>query len=177
MRIKVYLIIVVVLTFSFSVYAQDLNIQRIEISDTKFKGKLTTEQFIKFKNFLETTSGFKLVDSNSFIINYKQPSSDCFYNQYEKRESSGIDWFEKNIYKNVIFEPLTLNLFYQAKAVSDKKSKMKFDLENFIYNSFMKKNELCYALLMVNSVGEYRLLIGEYSSNEVTTFLEELKIN
>ena len=70
-----------------------------------------------------------------------------------------------------------MNLFYQSKVVEDENSKMKFDLLNLIYNNFMKENQLCYGLLIVNSSGEYRLKIGEYSSGDVNKFVEELKIN
>ncbi|MEO8235172.1 MAG: hypothetical protein ABI549_07135 [Flavobacterium sp.] len=177
MKIKIYLMILIVIGLSFSTYAQNLNILRIENGKNKFKGKLTTDQFAKFKVFIEITSEFKLVDGNNFIINYKQPFTDCFYNQYENDENSSIKWLEKNVYSGIDIKFPTLNLFYQSKAIVDKKSKIKFDLTNFIYNNFMRHNELCFGLLIVNSLGEYRLLIGEYTSKDVSKFEEELKIN
>ena len=177
MKIAGYLRILLFLSFGFLTNAQNLNIQRVEVNNNTFKGKLTTEQFNKFKSFIEITSESKLVEGNNFIINYKQPFADCFYNQYEKGENASVKWFENSVYEGMNIKFPTLNLFYQAKVVENKNSKMKFDLMNLIYNNFMKHNELCYGLLIVNSLGEYRLLIGEYSSKDVSKFIEELKIN
>ena len=87
--------ILIIIGFNLSTYAQNLNVLRIENGKNKFKGKLTTEQFAKFKVFIEITSDLKLVENNNFIINYKQPISNCFHNQYENGEKSSVNWFEK----------------------------------------------------------------------------------
>ena len=96
MRIKTYLMILIIIGLNFSTFAQNLNVLRFENGKNKFKGKLTTEQFDKFKVFIEITSELKLVENNNFIINYKQPISNCFHNQYENGENSSVSWFEKN---------------------------------------------------------------------------------
>jgi len=179
MNMNVFSKIILLILVAFSGYSQELGIQRIDISESRkeiYKGKLTEEQLNKFRAFIEVTSESILSDNNNFVINYKQPESSCFYNHYRKKECETVDWFKKNIYNTINFSSETLNLFYQAKKLKEDKCVVKFDLSNFIYNNFMKENQLCYGLLVVNSSGEYRLLIGEYSSNDVNKFLEELNI-
>jgi hypothetical protein len=171
---KLYLLVF----FTISTFSQNLNIQNTKYGDNIFKGKLTNEKFEIFKNFIRLTSEIELNENNSFIINYIQPVGNCFYDNYKENENHTVNWFEKNVYekREINLNSLTLNLFYQAKEITNKKSKMKYDLQRFIYSNFMEKNNLCYGVLMINSSGEYRVLIGEYLSKNIIKFASELQI-
>lgn len=180
MRISIFLKVIILFTISFSSYSQSLGVQRIDVSQPRkviYKGKLSVEQLNKFKAFIKITSEIDLSENVNFVINYRQPENSCFYDHYKSRECTSVNWFKENVYKTISFNAETLNLFYQSKMIKNNKCEVKYDLSNFIYNNFMKENQLCFGLLIVNSLGEYRLLIGEYVSNDVNEFLKELKIN
>jgi hypothetical protein len=177
MKLHFYYLIVVLFTFHFS-NAQDLNIESIKIASREFKGTLTTFQFEVFKNFIFATNKVEINNDNSYIINYNQNKKDCFQDKIDM-ECINKNWVKSYVYDNIKLNENTLNLFYQHDKVNENSNcDIKYDLDGFLNDNFI--NELmCFSLLIVNSKGEYRMLIeghSYYQTKDVNRFLEELKI-
>ena len=60
-----------------------------------------------------------------------------------------------------------------ANTIIDAQIKFE-DYEDFIWTNFFKYNKECYGLLVVNSLGEYKIQRGEYSEREVEKYLKTL---
>ncbi len=178
MKLNFYYLIVVFFTFHFS-YAQDLNIESIKTASMEYKGTLTAFQFEVFKNYIFATNKVEINNENSYIINYNQNKNDCFQDKIE-RICSDKNLTESLIYNNIKLNEKTLNLFYQREKINENNiCNIKYDLEGFLNDNFMNEF-MCFSLLIVNSKGEYRMLIAghsNYETKDVNRFLEELKIN
>ncbi|MBP9849717.1 MAG: hypothetical protein KBC58_09800 [Flavobacterium sp.] len=137
-------------------------------------GYLTKEQFEIFKDFVRRTSNIEVTEGNSFLINYVQPISDCFYNHYTQK--CNVDWFEQNLYKKFSLPTDMIKLYYQHKKIDSNKCISKSDKEGYLYETFFDENKLCYGLIVINSEGQFRVFTGEYGKKDITNFINQLKI-
>lgn len=174
----------IVIVFLFAVTnilnAQNYNSGKTKISEQTFKGVLREDELEEFKAFIESTSGLQEIElDNSFLINYKQPEADCFYNHYASNKDCDISFFEDNIYNNIALNEKTLKFYFQHKILPVKKSndcETKFDADEYLYKRFFEKSNLCYGLILINSKGEFISYMGEYIYGDVQKFLNQLKM-
>lgn len=175
MRLKLLFSLLILFNFS---YSQTSLRNKIRDGGQNFFGKLTSDEFEEFKFFIAAETGKDVPDNTSYIINYKQPVGDCFYDQY-RGDNCDHSWFEENIYSSMFLDESVLNLYFQHKEIKNKnleKCPTIQDTDSYLYSNFFEKNDLCVGLLVVNSKGEFRVLIGEYLKNDVLRFMKQLKI-
>ncbi|GLB53007.1 hypothetical protein NBRC110019_20470 [Neptunitalea chrysea] len=48
------------------------------------------------------------------------------------------------------------------------------DVDDFLYNNFFNRKKSCHAVMVVNSSGEYLQYNGEYSENQLNSFITAL---
>jgi hypothetical protein len=132
-------------------------------------GKLTEIQL----NFVKENYNWNTEDI--IIVNFRQPRTNCSYDNYINLNNS-VSWW--NSFYSKINLKNTLNIFvYSNKkaALNVIDSKTHFeDKNNFFLNIFFSDVRECYGLLVINKLGYYKKINGEYSENEVTNFIESL---
>ena len=134
-------------------------------------GNLTEIQL----NFIKENYNWNSEDI--IIVNFRQPRANCFYDNYKDLNNS-VSWW--NSFYSIINLKNTLNIFvYSNKkaALNVIDSKTHFeDKNNFFLNTFFYDGRECYGLLVINKLGYYKQINGEYSENEVTNFIELLAL-
>ncbi|TGD58350.1 hypothetical protein [Flavobacterium humi] len=175
MKIKLLFALLVLCNFS---YAQTNLRNKVRTSGQNFYGKLTSDEFMEFKFFVSSETDREVSDSTNYIINYKQPVGDCFYDQYRMDDCDHL-WYEENIYSLLPFDESVLNLYFQHKEIKNKNAKeclTHYDTDNYLYSHFFEKSDLCWGLIIVNNKGEFRVLMGEYLKKDVLQLMKQLKI-
>ena len=166
-------IIYILIVFCNTIFAQQ---NKIQITDQISSGQLTELEFDNFKKFINYKND-GINTAKHFIVNYRQPVSDCFYDHYQGKDFD-ISWFEENIYEKLNLDSSILKLYYQNKKINSKKSngKVGFDENNFLYTLFFNKNKLCHGLIVINENGFCKVFTGEYDDKTIKSFMKELKI-
>lgn len=175
MKLKLFLLLSIFVTGS---YSQSQMNKKHNPDDYIPSGRLSSVEFEKFKMFIKTNAGLEIKEDNSYLINYKQPVSDCLHKNYAGSDCDN-SWLEKNVYNKISLNESIIKMYFQHKKVKNKRNKkceVKEDIGHYLYDTFFKKNELCYGLIVVNSEGEFRAFTGEYSDNSILNLLHQLKI-
>lgn len=170
---KVLFLLMILVTISSQ--SQTDKVLKIKPGSQVAFGYLTKEQFVVFKDFVLKTCNYKFSDESTYLINYRQPQSDCHYNQYENN-TCDISWFEKNVFNKIEMPESMIKFYFQHKPIYQKGCASKTDLNEYLYTTFFEKNNLCYGLIVINEKGEFRVLTGEYESDDINKFIKLLNI-
>lgn len=116
-------------------------------------------------------------DEKYLIVNYRFLAKDCSYNNYADLEKT-YNWFNETIYSS-LDNSLFRNVFVYADKLAAKEI---LDNENnyadvghyFLKNFFNQKNN-CYSVLVINKAGKYKIILGEYSKQDIVNLLDALK--
>ena len=144
----------------------------ILMSFTQFGNKdILTELQMKF-----IKEKYNWKSEEILIINFLQPKENCFYNNNENPKSS-IKWWKK-FYSNINLNNVS-NIYVYSDKISAKNiidSKTRFeDYNNFLLNNIFNIKKECFGVLVVNNLGEYEVVEGEYSQKQVETLIKKLK--
>lgn len=148
-----------------------LGIMSFKYNEEKINnGKLTEIQL----NFVKENYNWNSEDI--IIVNFRQPKTNCFYDNY-KNINNSVSWW-KSFYSKMNLKN-TLNIFvysdkHAAKNVIDSKAHFE-DKNNFFLNIFFFSENECYGLLIINKLGYYQQKNGEYSEYDVTSSIESIK--
>jgi hypothetical protein len=142
------------------------------MSFTEFENKeILTELQLKF-----IKENYNWKSEEILIINFLQPRENCFWNNNEHSNSS-IKWWEK-FYSNINLTNIS-NIYVYSDKISAKKiidSKTRFeDYNNFLLNNFFNIKKECFGVLVINSLGEYEFIEGEYTEKQVENLIENLR--
>ncbi len=140
------------------------------------KEKISNGKLTEIKlNFVKENYNWNSEDI--IIVNFRQPRTNCSYDNYENLINS-VSWW--NSFYSIINLKNTLNIFVYsnkkaAKNVIDSKKHFE-DKNNFFLNTFFSNERDCYGLLVVNRLGYYEQINGEYSENDVSNSIESLAL-
>jgi hypothetical protein len=151
-------VLFLILFFSFAINAQELpKLPKDQMNSIKYEYNWKTEKFL--------------------IINYRFLAKDCSYDNYGELKKT-YDWFNEFIYSK-----LDSTLFRSVFVYADKLAAKEIldDQQNyadighyFLKNFFNQKNN-CYGILVINKIGSYKVILGDYSKKDVENMLEALK--
>lgn len=115
------------------------------------------------------------IENKLIILNFIQPKKNCHYNNYENLNQPSSWW--KEFYSKIDTTSAENKFVYSdsiaAKKVIDGKSHFS-DPNNFLLNNFFQNMPFCYGVIIINTQGFYKLKGSEYSSSEVSKFLQDL---
>ena len=111
------------------------------------------------------------------IINYRFPQDYCPYENYSELEST-YNWLNNKVYSKVDMTKKR-NIFVYAdklgaKPILDSKTHYE-DIGHYFLKNFFDKKGNCIGLLIINKKGEYKYILGEYSSKDILNLTETLK--
>lgn len=133
--------------------------------------KVITESQLKF-----IKEKYKWNSKGLLILNFVHSNENCFYANNGNLENSMI-WWEK-FYSEIDLTNI-LNIYVYSDKISAKKmidNKTKFeDYDDFLLRNFFNLKKECYAILVLNSEGEYEIHEGEYSEKQIENFIKMLK--
>ncbi|VXB88381.1 conserved hypothetical protein [Flavobacterium sp. 9AF] len=112
------------------------------------------------------------------IINYRFPQDYCPYENYEDLKST-YNWLTNKVYSKVEMSKNRNIYIYgdklAAKPILDFTTHYD-DIGHYFLKNFFDKQGNCIGLLIINTKGQYKYIIGDYSSKDVINFTEALKI-
>jgi hypothetical protein len=153
-----FLVFILLLTTSFNRFEETARIPETQLKFIKEKYKWDGEEIL--------------------IINFTHKNENCFYNNNKASKEETVKWWKK--YYSTIDLKNTLNIF----VYSDKTSLAKMfdipkcyeDYDDFLLKNFFNRKKECYGVLVINSIGEYRIKEGEYKEKVVSDFISDLKL-
>ncbi len=111
------------------------------------------------------------------IINYRFPQDYCPYENYSELEST-YNWLNNKVYSKVDMTNYRNIFIYAdklaAKPILDNETHFD-DIGHYFLKNFFDKKGNCIGLLIINKKGEYKYIIGEYSSKDILNLTETLK--
>ncbi|WP_130736233.1 hypothetical protein [Flavobacterium sp. J27] len=112
------------------------------------------------------------------IINYRFPQDYCPYENYEELEKT-YTWLTNKVYSKVDMTH-NRNIYVYgdklaAKPILDFTTHYD-DIGHYFLKNFFDKKGNCIGLLIINSKGAYKYIIGDYSSKDIINITEALKI-
>ena len=137
------------------------------------KGVLLTEEL----NFIKKTYGW---NSNDFlVISFRQSRSKCHYDNYKSLRNSTLKrrGFDNMREKTNAFDTKIISVSSDKDRVEkyiDNEFTF-FDLYDFLGFRFFSKNKSCFCLIVINNSGDFKTKVGEYSIDDINSFLTELE--
>lgn len=147
-----------ILFFSFAINAQEIpKLPKDQMNSIKYEYNWKSENFL--------------------IINYRFLAKDCSYDNYGELKKT-YNWFNESIYTK-LDSTLFRSVFVYAdklaaKEILDNKDNYADIGHYFLKNFFNQKNN-CYGVLVINKVGNYKVILGDYSKKDIENMLEALK--
>ena len=112
------------------------------------------------------------------IINYRYPQDYCPYENYEELDKT-YAWLTDKVYGKIDLTNIRNIYVYEDKLAA--KPILDFtthydDVGHYFLKNFFDKKGNCIGLLIINSQGAYKYIIGDYSSKDIINITEALKI-
>ena len=134
-----------------------------------FLGRLEKEEIRFLKN------NYKWADGEVLVINFKQPGSECHYDNSNVSRASRKWW--KRFYLKV-----NRDNYSNIQVISDSHRVEKHidnefffgDKDKFLLENFFNRRKSCLGVLVINEAGEYLQYNGEYSEKQVAKFIDVL---
>ena len=109
------------------------------------------------------------------IINFRQPSSNCHYNNNENIEQS-LTWWN-DFYKQFdLANKKNIFIYSDKKAAENVINNKNYfsDKNDFFYNKLFKNDNSCYGIIIINKEGKYNIQNGEYTLNQIQNLIDNL---
>ncbi|TRZ43185.1 hypothetical protein [Robertkochia solimangrovi] len=127
------------------------------------------------KEFLKKTYNWQ--DQDLLIINFRYPQNSCHYDQYRDLPRS-VNFFN-DLYRKIDTQAARNIYVYaeesRAKRIIDGVDHFP-DIDKRLRKTVFKPYGYCYGLLVLNQNGAYRVVLGEYSENDITKCIEQLSL-
>ncbi|RKS42759.1 hypothetical protein BC962_3046 [Gillisia mitskevichiae] len=136
----------------------------------QFDNKLDSDEL----QFIRENYGWN--ESDLIIINFKEPNSNCWYDNYKSPKKANKWWDE--FYSDIkLINIRNVFIYSDSKRV---KSVIDFDkhfpdYSNFFLNKFFNKENTCFGLLIIHKNGSYISKNGEYTKSDILTMISKLQ--
>ena len=110
------------------------------------------------------------------IINYRQPLSDCHFDNH-KITSDSKKWWTEFYSKVDVDNSLNIDVFSNGEKIRKKMDNRNYfdDKDDFLLNNFFDRKKSCFGIMVLNQQGQYFQFNGHYSEKQVEIFINELK--
>lgn len=110
------------------------------------------------------------------IVNFRQPKSNCHYDNYVDLKNSAKWWCE--FYSKIDLQNIRNIFVYadysKAKNIIDSHNHYA-DASDFFMNQIFSLDKTCYGVLVLNKSGHYRRKAGEYIQKDIEKLILELE--
>tara|TARA_B100000809_G_C14914786_1_gene451205 strand:+ start:34 stop:558 length:525 start_codon:yes stop_codon:yes gene_type:complete len=140
-----------------------------EIITYDFAGRVDNNELIFIKE------NYNWNTSRILIINFKQPLSDCHFNNHKisNKNRWWNEFYSKIDTENCMNIHVMANGEQNFKKIDNKKI---FDDKNdFLQSKFFGRRTSCFGVLVINSEGDYIQYNGHYSEKQVSKYIDNLR--